>query len=581
MNTKTIIISTLITVVLGGCADDARPPRAKTTDQTSLQEPPVNAPGQRVRKAETMEGMSASLRPEERDVFAAGDVVGASASMPAYNVLAATREATVPPDRENYEHFDTNPIKISAEEPVSTFSIDVDTGSYSNVRRMLNEGRLPVQDAVRVEELLNYFDYDYPPPTTQDPPFRVTTEFGPNPWNTKTRLLHIGIAGYSVPLESIPAANLVFLIDVSGSMQSPDKLDLLKKGMKLLVSQMRPQDRISIVVYAGSSGVVLEPTPGDQKFKIDQALDQLTAGGSTNGAEGIRLAYQVAASSFIKDGVNRVLLATDGDFNVGTTSFEQLMDLVEEKRKSGIGLSTLGFGTGNYNDHLAEQLADRGNGSYAYIDTLNEANKVLSDQLSSTLMTIAKDVKIQVEFNPAVVSEYRLVGYENRQLRREDFNNDKIDAGDIGAGHTVTALYEVTLKGTPGRVDPLRYSKPVVQQADRSDEAAFVRLRYKAPNGDTSKLIELPVTRRDLATDLAKTSERYRFAAAVAGFGQVLRGGEYLQEFGLQEALNLARGAKGLDPNGYRGEFLQLVNLAQALQSSVSGASVTQSQTVE
>lgn len=495
------------------------------------------------------------------------------ASAPHVNIasqLAPLRHPAEPLDRENYLHYDTNPIKVASETPVSTFSIDVDTGSYSNIRRMLNEGRLPVQDAVRVEEMINYFNYQYATPANLHTPFRVTTEMGPTPWNGKTRLLHIGIKGYEVPQSEIPAANLVFLIDVSGSMNSPNKLGLLKKGMQLLVKQLRPEDRVSMVVYAGASGVVLEPTPGDQSFRITHALEQLSAGGSTNGAAGIRLAYQVAESAFIKDGVNRILLATDGDFNVGTTSHEQLMELIEQKRKSGIGFSTLGFGSGNYNDHLAEQLADKGNGSYAYIDTLNEANKVLVKQLSSTLLTIAKDVKIQVEFNPDVVSEYRLIGYENRMLKREDFNNDRIDAGDIGAGHTVTALYEVTLKGSGGeRIDSLRYGSKGGRGKAYANELAMLRVRYKQPQSDTSRLIETPLYRNAISSNIDSTTDRYRFAAAVAAFGQQLRGGEYLDSFGYANVLQLARSARSDDPDGYRGEFIQLVELSRSLDNHV------------
>ncbi len=487
--------------------------------------------------------------------------------------LAGIRAASEPLDRENYQHFENNPIKIALQEPVSTFSIDVDTGSYSNIRRMLNQGRLPAKDAVRVEEMLNYFDYAYPAPDNLSHPFRVTTEVGPNPWNAKTQLLQIGIKGYEVDLADIPAANLVFLIDVSGSMQSADKLDLLKNGLTMLSKQMRAQDRVSIVVYAGASGVVLEPTAGNETYKITQALKQLTAGGSTNGAAGIRLAYEVAESAYIKDGVNRILLATDGDFNVGTTSFEQLMDLVEEKRKSGIGFSTLGFGSGNYNDHLAEQLANRGNGSYAYIDTLSEASKVLVDQLSSTLLTIAKDVKIQLEFNPEVVSEYRLIGYENRMLRREDFNNDKIDAGEIGAGHTVSALYEITLKGSGAeRIDALRYARTESAKASAT-ELAFLKLRYKKPGQDNSKLITTAIHKNQVIASDNATSDRYRFAAAVAGFGQLLRGGDYLHEFDFEQVLELSRQSRGNDENGYRGEFIQLVKLAQNLGSSTINTS--------
>jgi Ca-activated chloride channel family protein len=352
---------------------------------------------------------------------------------------------------------------------------------------------------------------------------------------------------------------------VSGSMMSPDKLPLLKSGLKLLVQNLRAQDRVSLVVYAGNTGVVLEPTPGDQKGKILAALEGLTAGGSTNGGAGIKLAYAMAEQGFIKGGINRVLLATDGDFNVGTVSFEALKNMVEDKRKSGVSLTTLGFGTGNYNDRLMEQLADVGNGNYAYIDTLNEANKVLVSEMSSTLQTIAKDVKIQIEFNPAVVSEYRLIGYENRALKREDFNNDKIDAGDIGAGHTVTALYEVALAGGKGqKIDPLRYGKETVA-AGNKDEIALLRLRYKLPYSDKSLLIEQALKTADLQHDAGKTSADFRFSAAVAAFGQMLRGGKYTGEFSYDDVARLAQGARGQDGFGYRGEFLTLVNLAKSL----------------
>ncbi len=486
---------------------------------------------------------------------------------------ANIRIVTEPLDRENYAHFDDNPVKRVAEHPVSTFSIDVDTGAYSNIRRIINAGHLPRKDAVRVEEMINYFSYHYPAPASRSTPFLVTTELGPTPWNTDTRLLHIGIKGYDLSREKLPAANLVFLVDVSGSMNSANKLGLLKQSLKLLTKQLRPEDRISLVVYAGASGIVLQPTPGDDQIKIGLALDQLHAGGSTNGASGIRLAYQVARSAWIKGGINRVLLATDGDFNVGTVSHEALMDLIEQQRKSGITLTTLGFGSGNYNDKLMEQLADAGNGNYAYIDSLNEAQKVLVDEMGSTLHTIAEDVKIQIEFNPATVAEYRLVGYENRMLQREDFNNDKVDAGDIGAGHTVTAIYELALTGKRGQlVDPLRYgSQELRDHAKYSKEVALVRLRYKQPDAHTSKLIEQPVHTTSMIDKLERTSLRFRFAAAVAGYGQLLRGGRYLHSYNYDEVIKLARNARGNDHYGYRGEFIKLVNLTNSL--SVNNAS--------
>ena len=473
-------------------------------------------------------------------------------------------------DNEKYAHLDQNGILQVSEHPVSTFSIDVDTGGYSNVRRMLKAGQLPQQDAVRIEEMINYFTYDYPLPQDKNVPFSVTTEIAPSPWNQHTHLLQIGIKGQDIAKQMLPPANLVFLIDVSGSMGPAERLPLLQSALKLLTKQLREQDRVAIVVYAGASGVVLEPT--NDKAKILAALSRLQSGGSTNGAAGIELAYAVAKQAYIPGGINRVLLATDGDFNVGTVSFEALKSLIEEKRKSGISLTTLGFGMGgyngerNYNDRLMEQLADAGNGNYAFIDTLNEAQKVLVDEMSSTLNAIAKDVKIQIEFNPDVVAEYRLIGYENRALKREDFNNDKIDAGEIGAGHSVTALYEIALRGSKGAaLQPLRYQATVKETSAKGDEIAHLRLRYKAPNGDDSQLLEWPLQRSAIKGEIAQTSERMRFAAAVAGFGQLLKGGKYTGNFGFGDVAKLAQGARGDDRFGYRGEFLSLVGLAQSL----------------
>lgn len=470
-------------------------------------------------------------------------------------------------NRENYAHFTENPLHKVSEQPVSTFSIDVDTGAYANMRRMLNQGQSPVADAIRTEELINYFSYQYPSSRSKDQPFKVTTEVAATPWNKHTQLLHIGLRGYALDNAQLPPANLVFLIDVSGSMQSQDKLPLLKSGLKLLVKQLDKEDRIAMVVYAGASGVVLDSTAGDQHMAINVALDKLGAGGSTNGASGIKLAYQMAEKGFIKGGINRILLATDGDFNVGLTNFDALKQMVADKGKQGIALSTLGFGQGNYNDHLLEQLADVGNGNYSYIDTLKEARKVLVEQIAATLNIIARDVKIQVEFNPAQVAEYRLIGYENRHLNREDFNNDKVDAGDIGAGHTVTALYEITLTGSAGqRIDNLRYQAPSIRlPVTNSEELAYVRLRYKQPDQDNSQQLEHGVMKSDIQTQLNRTSERFRFAAAVAAFGQKLRGGKYMENFDYDDILALARQSRGKDDNGYRGEFIQLVALAKTL----------------
>lgn len=468
-------------------------------------------------------------------------------------------------DRENYAEIDTNGVLSPKSQPVSTFSVDVDTGAYANVRRILNEGRLPPEDAVRIEELVNYFNYDYEGTASTEAPFSLIREIAPAPWNPDNYLLHIGLKGYVPPTAETTAANLVFLLDVSGSMNTPDKLGLLKYSLKQLTKQLDENDRVSIVVYAGASGVVLEPTPGDQHARIASALDRLQAGGSTNGAAGIQLAYSLAEQNFVEDGVNRVILATDGDFNVGTTDIEALKNLVAHKRGQGIALTTLGFGTGNYNDALMEQIADVGNGNYAYIDTPNEARKVLVEELNATMMVIAQDVKVQIEFNPAIVAEYRLVGYENRLLEREDFNNDKVDAGDIGAGHTVTAVYEISLKQGKGRLlDDLRYQTEP-DESTLAGELAFLRLRYKKPGSDKSRLLAWPISTKEIIDDEKRTSDDFRFAAAVAAFGQNLRGGQYTREFDYDDILALARSSRGSDEFGYRSEFASMVRLAASM----------------
>lgn len=462
---------------------------------------------------------------------------------------------------ENYTHRDTNPIRLVSEHPVSTFSIDVDTGSYTNVRRMLNQGQLPPADAVRAEEFINYFDYGYTPPADRSQPFSVTTELAPAPWNAQRQLLLIGIQGYRVPASRIPASNLVFLIDTSGSMNQPDKLPLLQASLKQLVRQLRKRDRVAIVTYAGYAGVALPSTAGDQHATIDAAIDALGAGGSTNGGAGIELAYAQAQQGFIKGGVNRVILATDGDFNVGNVNQEALQTTIEDHRKSGVALTTLGFGQGNYNDAMAVMLADVGNGSHHYIDTLQEGRKVLVDEMSATLLTIASDVKIQIEFNPTQVQEYRLIGYEKRMLKREDFNNDAVDAGEIGAGANVTAIYEITPKGSNGaRINPLRYAEHR-RATSAGNELAFLRLRYKLPGHSSSELIEQPIA----AQAEGRPSERLRYAAAVAAFADALRGGKYLDGYGYQQIAALANGARGDDANGYRAGFVHLVKLADGL----------------
>jgi Ca-activated chloride channel family protein len=472
-----------------------------------------------------------------------------------------------PANTEKYAHNDDNPVHRTSEQPVSTFSIDVDTGSYSNVRRMLADGTRPPTDAVRAEEFINYFDYGHPAPASRETPFRVTTELAPAPWNSKRQLLMIGIKGYDVPKAEIPPANLVFLIDTSGSMQSPDKLPLVKDSLQQLVKHLRPQDRVSMVVYAGSAGLVLPPTSGARRDDILEALGRLEAGGSTNGGDGIRLAYAMAKQAYIKGGVNRVILATDGDFNVGTVDQNALETLVADERKSGIALTTLGYGQGNYNDQLAEKLADVGDGNHAYIDTPLEARKVLVQEMGSTLLTIAKDVKIQIEFNPAVASEYRLIGYENRVLNREDFANDKVDAGDIGAGHEVTALYEITPAGSGAdRLPTLRYGESGKAAGTGSvKELAHLRLRYKRPGEDVSRLIETPILRSQLA---AAPSTSMRFASTAAAFADALRGGKQIGQWSWNDIAAAAKRSIGTDQWGQRKEFVGLVEQARKLTSA-------------
>lgn len=471
---------------------------------------------------------------------------------------------------EQYRRLAANPVQAVAEAPVSTFGIDVDTGSYANVRRLLNEGQLPPAEAVRLEELVNYFPYGYSQPR-DNVPFGVASELAVTPWNPQSRLLRIAIKAADRQVAELPAANLVFLVDVSGSMDRPDGLPLVQSTLKLLVEQLRAQDRVSLVVYAGDSSVVLEPTAGSQKAQLRAAIERLQAGGSTAGESGIQLAYQQAQKGFIGHGINRILLATDGDFNVGISDFESLKALAADKRKTGISLTTLGFGTGNYNEALMEQLADAGDGNYAYIDNLREARKVLVEQLSSTLATVARDVKVQIEFNPAQVSEYRLLGYENRALRREDFNNDQVDAGDIGAGHSVTALYEIVPVGSRGWLEPLRYGQ-AAHAARGENELAWLRMRYKAPEQNHSRVLETAIQAPDQVAPIAEASEDLRFAASVAAFAQQLTGSRYTGRFAWADTLALARGSRGDDPFGLRSEFVQLVELAQSLQTGDSRA---------
>lgn len=473
------------------------------------------------------------------------------------------------PNTESYADAGENPFRSVSADPLSTFSIDVDTASYANMRRFLNEGQMPPAEAIRIEELINYFHYSYPQPRG-DQPFSITTELAACPWNDTHRLALIGLQGKELEKSEVPSRNLVFLIDVSGSMMSPDKLPLVRYGLRMLADTMRANDRVAIVVYAGASGVVLESTPGNRKERIDRAIAGLEAGGSTNGGAGIRLAYQIARENFIKDGVNRVILATDGDFNVGMVDQADLTRLIERERESGVFLSVLGVGTGNLKDSTMEMLADKGNGNYSYLDSMHEAHRVLVKEAGSTLVTIAKDVKIQIEFNPKTVNAYRLIGYENRMLNKEDFNDDRKDAGEVGAGHSVTAIYEIVPAGTEmdhPAVDPLKYAAresappaPVAVQGKYDNELLTVKLRYKAPDGDVSKLTQTVIADRPQPIGV-----NLGFASAVAEAAMVLKQSAHVKYGSLGSAIARAKKFRGDDDEGYRAEFIRLMELASAL----------------
>lgn len=480
---------------------------------------------------------------------------------------AADAEYQPPFNTEDYDHINENRFLEATQNPLSTFSIDVDAASYSNMRRFVQYGQEPPADAIRMEEMINYFNYEYEEPKGDDP-FNVITEYAECPWAQGHKLLHVGLQGKQIPTENLPASNLVFLIDVSGSMSAANKLPLLRSSFKLLVDQMREQDRIAIAVYAGAAGLVLPSTSGADKQKLKEAFDKLQAGGSTAGAAGIKLAYQTAREHFVEGGNNRVILATDGDFNVGQSSDSELVRLIEKERESGIFLTVLGFGTGNYKDNKMQQLADKGNGNHAYIDNINEAKKVLVNEFGGTLFTIAKDVKIQIEFNPTQVKGYRLLGYENRLLNKEDFNDDKKDAGELGAGHTVTALYEIIPAGVESpfmaQVDELKYQETKVSPtASKSKDLATVKLRYKKPDGQKSKLLEQAIDRK--AGKWTKSSNNFRWSAAVAEFAMLLRRSEFKGNANYTQAINLAEGAKGKDPNGYRKEMIDLLKTMKSL----------------
>lgn len=572
------------TLLLSACAHQeagtAPPPDVVTSPEVDAISPPVPRHEEKVRReAEALMTQSAHRADQKKergiarenvaiDMAASKSSAGAVGRLMAAPASIAMHDYYQMPEenREKYQQLSDNPVKLTAKDSVSTFSLDVDTGSYSNVRRFLNQGQLPPADAVRVEELVNYFSYDYPS-ALPGHPFAVSTEIARAPWNPAHYLLRVGVKTVEKNVAAMPPANLVFLVDVSGSMNSPDKLPLVQSTLQLLTEQLRPQDHVALVVYAGRTAVELESTSGNQKEKIRAATARLQAGGSTAGEAAIRLAYAQARAGYIKGGINRILLATDGDFNVGISDIEQIKDMVQRERESGISLTTLGFGQGNYQEALMEQIADVGNGNYSYIDSLSEARKVLVEELSSTFNTVAKDVKIQMEFNSAQVAEWRLVGYENRVLREEDFRNDKVDAGDVGSGKSVTAIYEITPVGAVTLHGERRYATAPadVRSTGKGFELGFLRIRYKQP--DASKSVELSqaVMRPEAATLAREPSADFRFAAAVAGFGQLLRQSPYTGTFSYGDVKLLAEKATGSDKNAYRREFISLVELAKSL----------------
>ena len=581
-----LLVPLLLLFLLAGCSEPQKDEAPTKQQQTSTAS--VDAEGKSQAKTTSETVKADAVRPaapqEERlkrkevkgvlqDVaeYSAADPSLRPASI-VHNVGAPARIIEPPPEpapqwnTESYNALNENGFIRTASEPLSTFSIDVDTASYSNVRRFINQGQMPPPGAVRIEELINYFSYSYPQPSDGHP-FSVTTELGPCPWKKGHKLVRIGLKAKDIDKKELPPSNLVFLIDVSGSMSAANKLPLLKQAMKLLVKQLGKTDRVAIVVYAGSDHVALEPTPCSEQDTIFHAIDALGAGGSTHASSGIMTAYELAAQTFMPGGNNRVILASDGDFNVGITSRDELQKLIEAKRESGIYLTVLGFGMGNYHDDTMEILADKGNGNYAYIDNLLEAKKVMVKEMSGTLFALAKDVKIQVEFNPVKVGAYRLIGYENRALANEDFNDDKKDAGEIGVGHTVTALYELIPAGAQElpSVDPLKYQKTDQQpaQAALANELMTVKLRYKPLQSDKSVLLDTVVQDKD--SSLASTSNDFRFAAAVAGYGMLLTHSEQAGDLNWEQVLHLAKGAKGPDEDGWRAEFIRLVETTELL----------------
>ena len=578
MRNKNIIMLLISSLILSGCGPEPEDKKSQQQQSTTPTDQQVLAAQQAATKVAEQSAAKAAADAKalaQQEVQQYSDkqaLLGRLQAAPKYQHAAREKAASqiANPATARYQQFDDNPVKQVAQNPLATFSLDVDTGSYANVRRFLNHGLLPPPDAVRVEEIVNYFPYDWDIkdkqsiPATKPIPFAMRYELAPAPWNEQLTLLKIDILAKDHKSEELPASNLVFLIDTSGSMISDERLPLIQSSLKLLVKELREQDNIAIVTYAGDSRIALPSISGSHKAEINAAIDSLDAEGSTNGGAGLELAYQQAAKGFIKGGINRILLATDGDFNVGIDDPKSIESMVKKQRESGVTLSTFGVGNSNYNEAMMVRIADVGNGNYSYIDTLSEAQKVLNSEMRQTLITVAKDVKAQIEFNPAWVTEYRQIGYEKRQLKAEDFNNDNVDAGDIGAGKHITLLFELTLKGQKASIDKLRYAPDNKSaKSDKTKELAWLKIRWKSPQGKESQLVEFP-----LASAIKAPSEDMRFRAAVAAYGQKLRGSEYLNNTSWQQIKQWAQKAKGEDPQGYRAEFIRLIGLAKDLDNS-------------
>ncbi|MEO2231990.1 VWA domain-containing protein [Escherichia coli] len=579
MRNKNIIMLLISSLILSGCGPEPEDKESQQQQPSTLsdqqvlvaQQAAIKEVEQSAAAAKAAADAKALAQQEVQQYSDKQNLQGRLQEAPTF-ARAAKANAThiANPGTARYQQFDDNPIKQVAQNPLVTFSLDVDTGSYANVRRFLNQGLLPPPDAVRVEEVVNYFPSDWDIkdkqsiPASKPIPFAMRYELAPAPWNEQRTLLKVDILAKDRKSEELPASNLVFLIDTSGSMISDERLPLIQSSLKLLVKELREQDNIAIVTYAGDSRIALPSISGSHKAEINAAIDSLDAEGSTNGGAGLEMAYQQAAKGFIKGGINRILLATDGDFNVGIDDPKSIESMVKKQRESGVTLSTLGVGDSNYNEAMMVRIADVGNGNYSYIDTLSEAQKVLNSEMRQTLITVAKDVKAQIEFNPAWVTEYRQIGYEKRQLKAEDFNNDNVDAGDIGAGKHITLLFELTLKGQKASIDKLRYAPDNKSaKSDKTKELAWLKIRWKSPQGKESQLVEFP-----LASAIKAPSEDMRFRAAVAAYGQKLRGSEYLNNTSWQQIKQWAQKAKGEDPQGYRAEFIRLIGLAKDLDNS-------------